>query len=211
MEGKSRKKKILQLRLKMIKNALMMLFFSQGTPLLLAGDEFGNSQDGNNNAYCQDNRIGWLEWNNRKFEMEIFYYIKRVIQLRREHSIFHNKLELKGLDYASCGIPDVSYHGTKAWYPDYSNYSRTLGILLCGKYAMKNRRKEDANIYFIMNMHWEPHQFDLPSLKGGSKWSLLEATDNVKFFQLQDKSCIVPMRTMAVFIETAIPLKPKGG
>ena len=200
-EGKSRKKKTMQLRLKMIKNALTMLFLSQGTPMLLAGDEFGNSQNGNNNAYCQDNSVCWLEWNKRKYESEIFLFVKRLITLRKEFPIFCNRQELSGRDFASFGSPDISFHGTKAWYPDYSSYSRTLGVLLSGRYVVQRPKTEAKSVYLVINMHWDSHEFDLPALQRGNKWETLIFTDEEKPLKILVKTCIVPARSIAVFME----------
>lgn len=172
-EGKTRRKKILNLRKSQIKNAFVFLILSQGTPLILSGDEFGNSQNGNNNAYCQDNQSSWLNWNLIKTNQEIFEFVKNLIQIRKEHPILHKKDELRVMDYIACGTPDISYHGTKAWYPDFTNYSRVLGIMLCGKYGKIDHKTDDNYFYFAYNMHWEEHEFDLPDLPQGMSWRVL--------------------------------------
>ena len=172
-EGKTKSKRVLELRHKQYRNAFTTLLLSQGTPLILAGDEFGNTQMGNNNAYCQDNEITYLNWNQLSKNHELFNFVKWLIALRRKHPILHMEDEFRVMDYISCGHPDLSYHGTKAWYPDYSNYSRVLGILLCGKYAMVDRTTCDNYFYFAYNMHWEAHDFDLPNLIQGLEWSVL--------------------------------------
>ena len=92
-EGPVRRKKIRQLRKKQLRNAVLLLMLSQGTPLLLAGDEFGNSQDGNNNAYCQDNEISWLNWNNQKTNADQLEFVKHAIAFRKEHPVFHQPTE----------------------------------------------------------------------------------------------------------------------
>lgn len=176
-EGATKKKKILKLRSQMRKNALLLLFTAQGTPMLLAGDEFGNTQEGNNNAYCQDNETGWVSWKELRANREQFAFVKELIALRKAHPVLHNKIPLRGTDYISCGCPDVSRHGTKAWYVDYSNYSRTLAMLFCGKYAMLDRNTPDQSIYIAANMHWEPHTFDLPDVGGGEELTFLLCSD----------------------------------
>lgn len=178
VEGKTKKAKTLRLRTQMKKNALAFLMLSQGTPMLLAGDEFGNTQEGNNNAYCQDNEIGWLSWKELRANQEIFQFVKQLIAFRKAHPVVHNPIELKGMDYISCGCPDKSRHGTKPWYPDYSNYSRTLALMLCGEYALLDRTTKDRSIYLAANMHWEPHRFDLPAVNSGYEWKLYLCTDN---------------------------------
>lgn len=203
-EGDTRKKKINQLRMKMQCNALTALFLSQGTPMLLAGDEFGNSQLGNNNAYCQDNEISWIDWKKKESQKELLQFVKSLIQLRKEHPVFRNPIELRGLDYISCGKPDVSFHGTKAWYPDYSNYSRTIGIMLCGQYAIKDHIEKDSTCYLICNMHWEPHVFDLPHLDRTKEWKLCMVTSKgfIKEEQIIEKrSFELEERSMALLLE----------
>lgn len=176
-EGVTRKKKVNELRLQMRKNALTVLLLSQGVPMILAGDEFGNSQAGNNNAYCQDNDNGWIDWKRLKGKDSLFHFTKELIALRKEHKILRNETELRIMDYISCGYPDISFHGTKAWCPEYANYCRTLGILLCGKYAMNKTGTVDNFFYFAFNMHWDSHKFDLPNLPKEQEWKLIRSTD----------------------------------
>nr|MDE7300210.1 alpha-amylase [Lachnospiraceae bacterium] len=177
VEGVTKKKKIVRLRAQMQRNALALLLLAQGTPMLLAGDEFGNSQGGNNNAYCQDNETGWVSWKELRANRELFEFVRTLIAFRREHPVLHNPIPLKGMDYLSCGCPDVSRHGTRAWYPDYSNYSRTLALLFCGCYAKKAQAVSDASFYVAANMHWEPHAFDLPDINSGEQLAFLICTD----------------------------------
>ena len=113
-EGPTRKKKIVELRKQLLKNAYLLLFLSQGVPLLMAGDEFGNSQDGNNNAYCQDNAVSWLNWKLLETHKDQVDFVKRLIAFRKAHKMFHMDREPRIMDYKSCGRPDVSYHGENA-------------------------------------------------------------------------------------------------
>lgn len=198
-EGSTKKKKVLKLRSQMRRNALILLFISLGTPMLLAGDEFGNSQDGNNNAYCQDNEIGWVTWKQLRANRDQFEFVKQLIALRKAHPVLRNKIPLRGMDYISCGCPDVSRHGTKAWYPDYSNYSRTLAVLFCGKYAMIDRKTPDQSIYLAANMHWEPHVFDLPDINDGEELSFLLASDE-DCAATGQRTFEVPPRSIVLFI-----------
>lgn len=196
VEGKTRRKTILNLRKKQVKNALLLLFLSQGTPMLLAGDEFGNSQDGNNNAYCQDNATSWLNWNQCRTNRELFTFVKELIALRKAHPIFHRPQELTGRDYISCGCPDISYHGTKAWYLDSSNYSRVLGVMLCGKYALVDKKTADLDFYLAYNFHWEPHEYELPKPTEDGVWEVLRDTSGQAV--LEEKSLLVPERTIVL-------------
>jgi len=180
VEGSTKKKSVNELRMKQIKNALIMLIFSQGTPMLLAGDEMLNSQEGNNNPYCQDNEIGWVNWNNNKKSKEIFDFTKLLISLRKNHPILRPEKEFRIMDYAACGFPDLSYHGDSAWTPKLDNYLRHIGIMICGKYARIDRVTEDDFFYIAYNMHWEDHKLALPKLPKNMKWSILISTEEAK-------------------------------
>ncbi|NLG04814.1 MAG: hypothetical protein GX567_13440 [Clostridia bacterium] len=177
VEGPSRKKAVLQLRKKQMMNALVFLILSQGTPMLHAGDEIANTQYGNNNPYCQDNETAWIKWKRNSFSNDIFLFTKQLIELRRAHPILHNAQELRIMDYISCGYPDLSYHADVPWRPRFDNHIRHVGLMLCGKYAVNEHRKEDCFFYFAVNMHWEIHEFQLPKLPKGSKWYLKVTTD----------------------------------
>ncbi|MCM1296454.1 MAG: alpha-amylase family glycosyl hydrolase [Muribaculaceae bacterium] len=165
VEGPSRKKAINQLRHKQIKNALSFLFTAQGTPLLYAGDEFGNSQDGNNNCYCQDNETGWVDWRGLARNQDLFTYVRELIAFRKQHSILHLDDGLTTLDRYGYGYPDLSYHAEEAWKAQRENYSRHIGILYCGQ----NDARESDYIYIAYNMHWNSHRFALPSI-ANHKW-----------------------------------------
>ncbi len=179
-EGPTRKKKILSLRERQLANAFLLLFLSQGTPMLLAGDEFGNSQKGNNNAYCQDNELSWLNWKLAETNADMHEFVKNLIAFRKKHSVFHMEREPRIMDYKSCGHPDISYHGERTWRPEYENYRRQFGILYWGAYGRKENGDEDDTFYVAYNMHWEPHVFDLPRLPKGQLWHM--AYDTSKGF-----------------------------
>lgn len=172
-EGPSRRRQIMALRRRQIRNALTMLFLSQGTPLLFMGDEFGNSQRGNNNPYCQDNEIAWLDWRNLEKNRDIMEFTASLASLRREHPILRQEKELRIMDYLSCGYPDLSYHGESAWRPCVDPYRRHIGLMYCGKYAQRDGGGEDDFFYAAVNMHWEPHEFALPRLPRDREWRLL--------------------------------------
>lgn len=175
-EGPTRKKKIVELRKQLLKNAYLLLFLSQGVPLLMAGDEFGNSQDGNNNAYCQDNAVSWLNWKLLETHKDQVDFVKRLIAFRKAHKMFHMDREPRIMDYKSCGRPDVSYHGENAWKPEFENFRRQFGILYWGAYAKRSDGSDDANFYVAYNMHWEPHMFGLPHLPKGARWRVICST-----------------------------------
>lgn len=238
-EGKSRRKKVAALRLQQIKNALCMMMFSQSTPLIFMGDEFGNSQKGNNNPYCQDNTVTWLDWRNIERNAEIYSFFKQLVTIRKAHPILHQPKEPKIMDYIACGYPDLSYHGLNAWRPQTESYSRTVGFMYCGKYARVNRTEEDCFFYVAMNLHWEAHGFGLPRLPRGLKWKLLLSTDEAAAQTREEDSerepsmieksadgsagdksteisCVVSARSILIFVSipdeaaAAVPGRGKG-
>ncbi|WP_143320500.1 alpha-amylase family glycosyl hydrolase [Clostridium sp. HBUAS56010] len=210
VEGATKKRSVLELRKRQLRNAFLLLMLSQGTPLFLAGDEFGNSQSGNNNAYCQDNEVTWLNWNLKKKNQDLFFFVKNLIAFRKSHPVFHQKEEPRLMDYLACGLPDLSYHGVRAWCPEYENFRRQLGVLYCGEYGVTPDGKTDHSFYLACNMHWEPHEFDLPNGKRGKPWYVLYQTNekNVNGIDEQEEQLkvesrryLVPARTIVVLIE----------
>lgn len=205
-EGKSGKSSVLELRKRQVRNAFAILFLSQGTPMLLSGDEFLNSQEGNNNPYCQDNKISWLNWDNLIKEEESFQWVKTLISIRKEHPVFRRKEPFRYMDYIYCGMPDISFHGTNPWYTEYDHYSRQLGVMLCGAYVSKDRSSFDKSFYLAFNFHWEGHEFHLPEPPSGEEWILFLSTaegyievEEEKAKETGEKSFLLPARAVAVY------------
>lgn len=134
--------------------------------------EVANSQNGNNNAYCQDNEIGWVNWSQSKKWEGFTGFVRDLIQFRKDHPILHKASELRATDYKSFGWPELSYHSERAWYANTESGSRHAGILYCGHYAEKEDGTNDDFIYVIYNMHWDKREFALPDLPEGMKWYL---------------------------------------
>ena len=178
-EGASRKKKIHALRYKQIKNAFTFLLTTQSTPLIFMGDEFGNSQNGNNNPYCIDNECTWLNWKCVDKNTELLDFWKQLVEMRFSHSLLHCEDEPKVMDYIACGYPDLSYHGRTPWRPETDVYSRFLGLMYCGLYSKPDRRHTEEFLYIAINMHWEMHCFGLPKLPKNFKWEPYICTDDV--------------------------------
>lgn len=179
VEGETGKKGVLALRMKLMKNALAMLFTAQGTPFLFMGDEWGKSSGGNNNPYCQDNNITWQKWSLKKSEKELLAFTMQLIALRKAHGVMHQKAPLKLMDYLSCGCPDLSYHGHEAWRTSMEYQMRHIGVMLCGKYCLLDGKEDDC-LYMAYNMHWEPHDLALPKLFKNRRWKLLFDTEAEK-------------------------------
>lgn len=173
-EGPSRKKEIAALRNRQIRNAFLLTLLSQGTPCILAGDEFYNSQKGNNNVYCQDNPTGWVNWDRLGKEPKLHDFVKKIIEIRRTYGVFCPEKEMLGADRTGCGVPDVSYHGENAWRVPSEVSSRQLGVYYSGEAC----GGEDC--YVIYNMHWLGHTFALPALPKEKEWRILATTDGLE-------------------------------
>ncbi|MDO4965950.1 MAG: hypothetical protein Q4E51_04515 [Lachnospiraceae bacterium] len=173
VEGASRKRNVQALRLRQMKNAMCLLLLSQSTPMLLMGDELMNSQGGNNNPYCQDNEITWLNWNITKSNKEFFNFVKELIAFRKDNKMLHLEEEPKLIDHKSLGFPDVSYHQDMAWKSRFDSFMKHVGILYAGEYL-----DGEESLYIAYNMHWENHLFGLPKLTKGKKWKFIFTTSD---------------------------------
>ena len=209
VEGVSRKKAVLSLRRKQMQNAFNLLFLSQASPLFLAGDEFCNSQKGNNNPYCLDNEISWLNWTGLEKNRDWFEYVKSLIAFRKAHPVLHGVRTLHLMDTLACGYPDVSYHGSQAWRPELENYNRHVGILYAGAYGKNNRKEYYNSLFIAYNMHWKKRKLALPKLTKGKNWYLLstteettpipEAEDNLEKAEMGQEIELKP-RTIVIYI-----------
>ncbi len=214
VEGKTRRRGVLACRAQQRRNAFALLLLSQGTPLFLAGDEFGNSQGGNNNAYCQDNLVSWLDWRQAKREAESVAFVRGLIAFRKAHPAIGRQTPPLFLDADAVGLPDVSYHGEQPWRAQTEPFRRQIGILYNGHYAKLKNGEADSSLFCIYNMHWEAHVFSLPSAGRGNVWHLAirtygetahcltpgeeERLENQKTFSL-------PARSIAVLIAKSVP------
>lgn len=172
-EGPTKKRSIRKLREKQMRNAMLLLLTAQGTPLIVAGDEFGFSRGGNNNPWCQDNEINWLNWNLNAEGKRMLEFVTRAVAMRRAHPVLHRPDELTMMDYIACGYPDLSYHGREAWKISYDRICREVGVMYCGRYARPNRQTEDDFFYIAYNMHWEETEMALPALPGTLRWEVV--------------------------------------
>jgi glycogen operon protein len=163
------------LRRRQMKNAVAILMVSQGVPMLLMGDEIGRTKRGNNNAYCHDNSLNWLDWTLLESNADLFRFVRNCIAFRKAHPVLRGNTYLCNEDYVGSGYADVTWHGTRAWAPDWSGASRTLAFMLCGKHA-KGGRDADDYIYVAMNMYWEDLIFEIPRLPGKMKWRVFGNT-----------------------------------
>ena len=198
-EGPSRKKAVTELRKNQTRNAFFLLLLAQGTPCILAGDEFGNTQKGNNNVYCQDNPVGWLDWSGLEKHPELHDFVKELIAFRKKHPVFWPEKEMTGMTYSKKGVPDVSYHGENAWRVPLEVSSRQLGVY----YSGTDRTGEgDEDCFVAYNMHWMEHTFALPALPRGKKWYRIASTregildkaeplDDQKFAEVKERTIMI--------------------
>lgn len=169
VEGPTDNVAINNLRCRMQKNAIAVLMCSRGTPMILAGDEFGNSQFGNNNAYCQDNEISWLDWTLLNKNRDLFEFFKYMIHFRKIHPVLR-----KRTDPARSGFPEYSLHSIEPWDANYKDDTRVIGVAFAGRNKMNT---EDDIIYIGINSHWESHVIRLPEPPGQMQWYLAVNTN----------------------------------
>lgn len=179
-EGPTKKKSIRQMRFCQMKNAFLMLLLSQGTPMIYGGDEIANTQNGNNNAWCQDNPTGWVDWKGLRYQKPILQFVKETIAFRKNHPVFHMETPPKGVDYKAYGFPDISFHGERAWYTGSDYGSRLLGVMYNGAYEKTDSGERDEDLYVAYNFHWETREIALPSLPVRKVWHKLLDTSEEK-------------------------------
>ncbi|MFE1315012.1 glycogen debranching protein GlgX [Streptomyces sp. NPDC058755] len=174
-EGPSASAHVRDLRMRQMKNMLGILLTSQGVPMILAGDEVGRTQLGNNNGYCQDNELSWFDWGLVEANAELLEFARRLIAFRHAHPVLRSPDHLIGIDRVGSGYPDISWHGVRAWRPDWAAHSRVLGLMRCGRHA-KGGTVADDHVYIGINAHWESHDLELPGLPEGQAWHLFADT-----------------------------------
>lgn len=159
-EGPTRDPEVLRLRRRQMKNFATILMVAHGVPMILAGDELGRTQQGNNNAYCQDNPVSWLDWRLKEQNADLLRFFRLLIAFRRTHPA------MRRISFAPMPCcAQVAWHGVKLGQPDWSWHSRSLAMQ---RWATDERATEE-HIYFIANAHWEPHMFEIPRL-ARSRW-----------------------------------------
>jgi isoamylase len=172
-EGVTNNPEINLLRKRLAMNAIAMLMVSRGIPMILMGDEMGRSQQGNNNAYCHDKSMNWLDWTLLGKNADIFKFFKYCIAFRHAHPVLRNKEHFHHQDRVRSGYADISWHGTRAWHADWSKL--TLAFMLDGYHSQEGKVRDDM-IYVAMNMHWDDHEFSIPAIPNGLHWHLFADT-----------------------------------
>jgi glycogen operon protein len=177
VEGDTDDPQVIALREQRKRNFLATLMFSQGVPMLTAGDEIGRTQRGNNNAYCQDNEISWVDWNMTREKRQLLEFARRVIRLRREHPVFRRRHFFQGRPIYGSGIKDIMWlrpdgaeMSDEAWQREHA---RCLGVMLSGEGLLEidthGRPVSDGTFLVLFNAHHEGISFRLPD-QAGVRW-----------------------------------------
>ena len=203
VEGETDDPAILALRKRLMKNACAVLLCSRGTPMFLSGDEFADTRYGNNNPYCQDNLISWLDWSLLKKNKDLFDFFQYMIRFRKDHPVIRKDLEPSYL-----GVPAMSTHGLT---PDETNFSGDSHVV-CVRFAGYNEttQKEDL-VYLAVNSGWFPVTLTLPELPEHYKWKVAVNTGDPKcqFFHKNsmptvESKIFLGERSVIIFVATAI-------
>lgn len=199
-EGETDDPNVNGLRRRLIKNAFAALLCSRGTAMFFAGDEFCNTQFGNNNAYCQDNIISWLDWSRLEEFKEIHDFVRHMIQFRKEHPILR-----KMTKPSSCQFPEISVHNGTPFNASTDYKTKLIGIMYAGR---NEEDTEDDIVFYCMNAYWEPLVMQLPVLPNGKHWHV-DTNTNAEYFDGEDftaKTELLGVNTIRVPARTTIIL-----
>lgn len=199
-EGETDDPNVNGLRRRLIKNAFAALLCSRGPAMFFAGDEFCNTQFGNNNAYCQDNIISWLDWGRLEEFKEIHDFVRHMIQFRKEHPILR-----KMTKPSSCQFPEISVHNGIPFNASTDYKTKLIGIMYAGR---NEEDTEDDIVFYCMNAYWEPLVMQLPVLPNGKHWHV-DTNTNAEYFDGEDfteKTELLGVNTIRVPARTTIIL-----
>lgn len=199
-EGETDDPNVNGLRRRLIKNAFAALLCSRGPAMFFAGDEFCNTQFGNNNAYCQDNIISWLDWSRLEEFKEVHDFVRHMIQFRKEHPILR-----KMTKPSSCQFPEISVHNGTPFNASTDYKTKLIGIMYAGR---NEEDTEDDIVFYCMNAYWEPLVMQLPVLPNGKHWHV-DTNTNAEYFDGEDfteKTELLGVNTIRVPARTTIIL-----
>ena len=179
------------MRYMQVKNGLCMTLLAQAVPLICGGDECLNSQEGNNNPYCQDNAIGWVQYRTRSTDAKaLTSFLTNLIAFRKEHRVLRQENAMRFTDYCHVGMPDLSYHGAEPWLMHIGDEQKAIGVLYTGHYA-----KEEEDVYVAYNFHYERARISLPSLSKEKEWMQVmntadRSTDDFVPQPIEEQRCV---------------------
>lgn len=208
VEGETTDYKINMLRDRQMKNMFTLLLISMGTPMILSGDEMKFSKKGNNNTYCHDNELNWLDWglidNNREF----FEFCKFMINFRKTHPVFQRDTFLTGFDSTGNKLPDISWHGIEVGKPDWGFDSHTIAFMLDGSRGETGGDFSDNNIYVAINSYWEDLDFQICEPGKKKMWYICVDTGSYPGFyrknsepRVETSVITVKSRSMVILID----------
>lgn len=191
-EGETEDPAVNALRRRMIRNAFAILMCSRGIPMFLAGDEFCNTQFGNNNAYCQDNVTSWLDWNLLEKNRDMFRFFQYMIKFRKTHKVLRADVS-EGV----CGFPDVSSHGVRPWRDHFEEHERYVGVMFAGQ----EKGGAPQIVYVASNAYWEELEVRLPELPGTMCWQVVADTweENQEKYILEGRDFRIRPRSVMIF------------
>ncbi len=193
IEGDTDNPDVLSLRRRMMRNAFALLMCSRGIPMFLAGDEFCNTQFGNNNAYCQDNITSWLDWSLLEKNRDMFEFFKYMIHFRKSYRILRTNIS-----NGTCGFPDVSFHGTTPWCGKFADYDRYVGVMFSGQ----EQSSGPQAIYVASNAYWEDVHVTLPKLPASMCWQIAVDTweEHQEMRPLNGEQIMIHARSIVVLV-----------
>jgi glycogen operon protein len=201
VEGPTDDPQVEGLRQRLVKNAFAALMCSRGPAMFFAGDEFCNTQFGNNNAYCQDNIISWLDWNRLEKYKEVHDFARFMIHFRKNHPILRNKTKP-----AACQLPEISIHNGYPYNTNSGYGVHMIGVMYAGRNAQDT---SDDIIFYCMNSYWEPLTLQLPELTNGMEWKIVANTyceykDGFDFGRMTENfgynTYRIPERSTVIFV-----------
>ncbi len=204
VEGRTAQKHVCRIREQQLRNAIAVLMLGQGVPLLCEGDEAGNSQSGNNNAYCQDNPVGWVNWKKNARYGWLTDFTREMIAFRRAHPVIASDAPKMLNDFMRKGFPDLSYHGEHAWVAPLSEDRRSVGMMYCGAYERLADGNTDDFIYLGYNFHVGLDRLALPKLPEKKHWYLaMDTSRDARAFLEKEELCResqIPLKGQSVVI-----------
>ena len=169
-EGPASNVSIETIRSRQIKNIMLTLLLSQGTPMMLAGDEFRRTQNGNNNAYCQDNELSWIDWTLKDKYADVFMFVQKAIAFRKKHPALRRPEFFTGRDISLNSMKDITWYDEQGETPDWTKLNQFLAFRLDGSRAEIISNTDDNDFFLMMNSSTKDVTVTLPPPGAGKKW-----------------------------------------
>jgi glycogen operon protein len=204
VEGPTDDDRVRTARRRQQKNLLATLFLSQGVPMLLAGDEFSRTQRGNNNAYCQDNEISWVDWTVARANRDLVEFVHKLIDFRQAHPVLRRNIFFSGSHRAGKGAPDILWYGTQGHAPDW-HQGLAVACLIHGHRESSGLPEEDDSLFMVFNADAQPAVFQVPAPPGRPwlvEWSTQE---NLPAWVRGQSSLTVDARSVTVLLSPRVP------